>query len=286
MKFDMRHGLLLTATLLAALTAGPVSAQMPDGIPLIYQGEIWVNGAPLDDGTYDLVVEFVTSDTNPSNICGSNTSQSVDVVAGKFTFEVTDPTCRTRLATAVQPVWIRVAGRGGDLGTSISDLGFQKVSAGVYSLRTNSGGLGIGDIVASVLDETDFNTVHGGGWMLADGQSAAGTRYAALTGSTNVPDLRGVFLRGHKGAPARPDVINSAVDIYQENTALGGYQSDQLRTHSHSVASYAGPVGGTVDPAVQNTSSPQKVQNAATGDFGQAETRPKTVVVNYYIRVD
>lgn len=54
----------------------------------------------------------------------------------------------------------------------------------------------IGAIQSAFLTETQFQGQFGTGWILADGRSVTGSRYASLTGSASVPDLRGVVLRG------------------------------------------------------------------------------------------
>jgi hypothetical protein len=57
----------------------------------------------------------------------------------------------------------------------------------------------VGSIQQSLLTEAQFRTAMGPDgakrWVLADGRSVAGSAYAALTGSNNVPDMRGAFFR-------------------------------------------------------------------------------------------
>ena len=68
----------------------------------------------------------------------------------------------------------------------------------------------VGSIQQSMLTEAQFNTAMGataaGRWVLADGRSVAGSKYAALTGHDKVPDMRGGFFRaaGQNGSGAAP----------------------------------------------------------------------------------
>jgi hypothetical protein len=77
-----------------------------------------------------------------------------------------------------------------------------------------------------MLTESQFQTVYGSGWILADGRDVSGSAYHTLTGRVTVADLRGVFLRAKNngrasgGNPAERD--------------LREYQQDEVKQHSHS----------------------------------------------------
>ena len=64
----------------------------------------------------------------------------------------------------------------------------------------------VGTIVASILDEAQFSAQNGTGWILADGRDVSGSNYAVVKGENNVPDLRGVFLRGKANGSSRDAV--------------------------------------------------------------------------------
>ncbi len=93
--------------------------------------------------------------------------------------------------------------------------------------------------------------------------------FAVLGG--NVPDLRGLFLRGHGG--------NSA--------ALGIRQSDMVGVHDHIVSIRDGDGGGSGTPAFDETNSPWGWINFRTtaGNNMGSETRPVNQAVRYLIRV-
>lgn len=54
----------------------------------------------------------------------------------------------------------------------------------------------IGHIISAMLTESQFRAIHGSGWVLADGRSAVGSKYASVTAASTIPDLRGMTLRG------------------------------------------------------------------------------------------
>jgi len=147
----------------------------------------------------------------------------------------------------------------------------------------------VGDIIQSMLTEEQFIAENGAGWVLADGRSAAGSKYATLIGAS-VPDLRGQFLRGKDhGRHAIDGNGNPDGDL-----ALGQEQSDRLGSHSHRVwgktstgASYNDPLnfpasGITGEQTVGNEGwFNQYIENT-----GSAETNPRNITVNIFIKID
>ncbi len=137
----------------------------------------------------------------------------------------------------------------------------------------------LGEVVASMLDATQFAQVNGSGWVLADGRAVPDTLYAKMV-SSNVPDLRGVYLRGMNYGRDRSSG-NPDGDL-----PLGSYQPDQVVRHAHSTIQMIGD--NNVDGVDSTTTRSGDHHNEArlTGEFGGSETRPRTVIVNFYIRVD
>lgn len=136
----------------------------------------------------------------------------------------------------------------------------------------------IGSIVPSMMTEVQFQAAASDRWILADGRAVPGTQYAALIG-VNVPDLRGVALRGKNngltGSHANPD----------GDLALGTYQDDQLESHTHTYLYYhfasLGDDSSTAFAEVNKNPS-----TGTTDPTGGNETRMKNVTVNYFIRVN
>lgn len=136
----------------------------------------------------------------------------------------------------------------------------------------------LGEVVASMLDATQFTEVNGSGWVLADGRAVPDTLYAKMV-SPNVPDMRGVYLRG-KNYGRESLTGNPEGDL-----PVGTYQADQMARHAHSTIQMIGDnnIDG-VDSSGVHTGDHHN-EPRQTGEFGGNETRPKSVTVNFFIRV-
>lgn len=152
----------------------------------------------------------------------------------------------------------------------------------------------VGDVVHSVLRPTDFQRLHGTGWMLMNGSTLpinADLRLfqASLTDPnvkfTSVPDARGVFLRGMNEGRA-----TSTGDAAGDKN-IGVYQSDMVGSHSHTsvMRTYtANWVSGGPVPALEAQSPiPSQGRNPVTiGPDGGPETRPRNIALYIYIKVN
>lgn len=140
----------------------------------------------------------------------------------------------------------------------------------------------IGSIVSSMLTEAQYQGLYGTGWILMDGRSCAGSAYAAVTGATTVPDARGMVLRGKN---------NSRADGNQNpdgDSALGAYQGDQYKSHSHTAKSgtltttHTGASGRTASFTDFEAGYDDSIVNANGGN----ETRMRNITVNHFIRIN
>lgn len=277
------------------LVQGMAGADVPDSTPLTYQGRLLQNGVPVADTdadatppvNYTMGFEFYSelSASPASRLCGDTfPAATVVLTDGHFSHTILDATCKQALEAAGTEVFIKIVGGGGPLGSGPVEISRHQVSTGVFALRAGSGGGNIGDIKASMLTEAQFDQVHGPGWVLADGRSAAGTAYFALTNNALLPDLRGVFLRGKDhGREAENGQGNPDLVIPD----LGDYRQDSFKGHQHSVLRHAGDdqlVGGITGAQV---GGPTDVNpDGLTSAEGGLESRPRNVTVNFYIRVN
>jgi hypothetical protein len=142
----------------------------------------------------------------------------------------------------------------------------------------------VGDIKSSLLTAEQFREKHGAVWALMDGGAdfnKLSEENPGLSQSefplTSIPDARGKFLRMQNNG------IASALGN-PENTALGGIQSDQLKTHSHKYddRQNGSASWGLNTHAGGNGFIDKQRTSHATG--GQ-ETRPKNVTVNFFVKV-
>lgn len=139
----------------------------------------------------------------------------------------------------------------------------------------------VGMIVPSMLTLAQFQSINGISWVLADGASAAGSNYATITGNANLPDLRGMFLRGKN---------NGRVDTNQDpdgERSLGNLQADQFKSHKHDMIVYDSAGSGNNYPTdyYPNTSVPG-TNTTSIQPTGGDETRPKNIAVNYFIKIN
>ena len=155
------------------------------------------------------------------------------------------------------------------------------------------------------------------GWKLCDGTSLKRQEYRALFntigtnwGGTaddefNIPDLRGVFLRGVDGDanndPDHDSRLTSLNNGVRAGNKVGSYQPDAFQGHWHNIGNSSqqnmttrglNPTGGRI-PASDNASGKAPVISNATapvsdGSNGEprssGETRAKNAYVNFIIR--
>jgi microcystin-dependent protein len=138
------------------------------------------------------------------------------------------------------------------------------------------------------------------GWFLCDGSkqdriaepalfAAIGTAWGAPDDSSfNLPDLRGLFLRGVDAKTNRdPDVASRGAAAAGGNTgdAVGTLEDQQLISHAHNVPAYiTGQFGQGSSIVPFNLFSADGPGLLASQAAGGNETRPKNASVNYIIK--
>ena len=106
------------------------------------------------------------------------------------------------------------------------------------------------------------------GWLECNGQ-AAPSALAAVLGTSNVPDLRGEFVRG----------FDNGRGVDSGRTLLST-QSDELKSHDHTYQSNS--VGNSVTGGPTPIGDGQ--QDNTTSSTGGSETRPRNVALMYIIK--
>ena len=131
----------------------------------------------------------------------------------------------------------------------------------------------VGSVQQSFLDATEFESIMGTDWVLADGRSVTGSLYETITGNGTVPDCRGLFLRT-VGGNADP--------------AIGGTQTDTIGSHTHPQIALIAAGGSTGQFPTANTSGGNNAQVAdtAANNNAGAETRPVNITVNTFIKIN
>ncbi|MBN1981868.1 MAG: hypothetical protein JW795_10065 [Chitinivibrionales bacterium] len=134
--------------------------------------------------------------------------------------------------------------------------------------------LPIGTVIAA-LKQIDTSN---GFWVLADGRTAT-TEYFQATGKADVPDLRGLFLRGLNAG--RED---GREDPEGAGRTAGDYQADTLKTHQHLIGNTWTSTGQEGSRYAMGTGA-SVPNNWLTYATGGAETRPRNAAVYWYVKV-
>lgn len=160
----------------------------------------------------------------------------------------------------------------------------------------------VGDIKQSVLSETEFKSLLSPAeqlkWALADGRNVAGSVYATTTGRNTIPDLRGAYLRMAGLNNTNAAWNGGSLNGYQEDTTArpdNAFRTDSQGSHTHTLDRMMG--GNAGEWASTNFASGNGDKNQAgtraAGNHthsivsgGDAETRPKTYSVNYFIKIN
>jgi hypothetical protein len=147
--------------------------------------------------------------------------------------------------------------------------------------RAPSLGGHIGDIKSSMLGEGQLKALpDGADWVLADGRNVAGSKYTAITGQNTVPDLRGVFLRGKNFTRER------ATGNADGDLALGTFQANQNAAHAHGYTRMIHNNNADGVDSVTTHSFEHRLGPDTTESSGGNESRPNSVTVNYFIKIN
>lgn len=139
--------------------------------------------------------------------------------------------------------------------------------------------LPVGTIIHSMLTTTQFSAEYGDNWVLMDGRSVTGSKYASVTGKSTIPDVRGTFLRA-KGSTYNPD----------GDLAVGTYTADKFAAHGHK--NYNNASNGASGTSQLSVSWTDSLGSNTTPTFnsmsntGGNETAPRSTTVNVFIRIN
>jgi hypothetical protein len=169
----------------------------------------------------------------------------------------------------------------------------------------------VGTIIQSLLTAPQFQTAMGADgakWRLAAGGDCSGTAYATITGTNTLPDLRGSYLRmaGQSLSGWDGGALNqfSGDSTKRPNTAFTGTTNNTgNHNHTNGAASWG---GDAVWYGSKTMGSNKRVSNwddwsganpytstdgahdhtVTINGGGDAETKPKSYAVNYFIKVN
>ena len=174
---------------------------------------------------------------------------------------------------------------------------------------TSSRDLPIGTIITSYLNFEQFNAAtknnekSPGGiwtsskskWAPCDGRPVPNSKFQKLTSQVNIPDLRGMFLRGlNKFDPYQPVNPPSTERADPDDRIVGSFQADGFQNHSHKLAGNNGGEDGTSvglwpdkGQGIDGRYARSGMIDGYVGNSGViTETRPNNVAIYYYVRVN
>lgn len=175
----------------------------------------------------------------------------------------------------------------------------------------------VGTIICSYLNWTEFqratqnNLTNPDGniwssryskWAPADGRQVPNSAFLRITSQNNVPDLRGIFMRGLNQFDPEESNSVSTQRKDPDNRTRGSYQTDIFLKHNHGGGNHSHRTGifqaastnwnGVVFRDTGNGGIPNDIRTkiSDSGDIinleGGDETRPKNLAVYYYIRIN
>ena len=297
-----------------ALTMLALSTAFAQTTAFTYQGRL-NTGTNAANGSYDMAFAVYDANVNGNKIAGPITNSAVAVTNGLFTVMLD---FGPGVFTGTN-YWVEMTVSPAGAGTFAKLVPRQQLTPAPYALSLVSPQVNALCPPGSVM--AYMGTTAPPGWLMCDGSVIPINQYPALyavigtssgngNGSSttfNLPDMRGVFLRGVNGtrndAFADPDTNTTMrTSIFtggNSGNAVGSYQADIFAAHKHDNGSLtSGNInvlgsyelfGEASSGVAQSPVANWDLGNTASGWTGPAvgggsETRPKNVYVNYIIK--
>lgn len=314
-----RLAIVLGAMALVAVTAtatnyviAAASTPTPGTIP--YRGVLKQNGVPVPTGTVQMVFSLYDQQAPGGNLVWGPETQSVAVADGSFGVELGKSIGKpTDAQMQSASLWLDVSVAGQSLTPR------QQLLSAPYARRADFAANGVP--AGTILPFGGTSNTVPEGYLLCDGSSVLQAQYPGLFAAIgtswgsadathfNVPDLRGVFLRGvdgsrgldsdraTRGSSSPGGAVGNAVGSFESwATALphNAFTTDVGGSHTHSYVTtslyldnHFNNPGGMMrfgDPSTFLTSDAGAHSHAITGG-GDLESRPVNAAVNYIIRI-
>jgi len=264
-----------------------------------YQGRLNA-GANAANGSYDMAFTLYDANVSGTQIAGPITNSAVSVTNGLFTVTLN---FGAGVFTGTN-YWVQMAVSPAGANTFATLVPRQQLTPAPYALSLVSPQATALNPPGAVIAYMGTNAPNG--WLLCDGSAISRTQYASLfavigtssgygdtTTTFNLPDLRGVFLRGVNGTRSDgngdPDAANRPGPANGANggNAVGSYQRDQLRSHTHTGSREIGYNQGYNGSGLHGSewqADTGRQDGFVTDPTGGSETRPVNVYVNYIIK--
>ena len=133
-------------------------------------------------------------------------------------------------------------------------------------------------------------------WAPADGRQVPNSAFIRVTSQLNLPDLRGMFLRGLNQFDQDQTSLVDANMKDPDDRTRGSFQGDGIKQHTHDMEDNSltfvsqhpsdRASGGNDRPlSFPNQTHVVKVKKTGEG-LNPDETRPKNIAIFYYIRIN
>ncbi|MCW5550962.1 MAG: tail fiber protein [Verrucomicrobiae bacterium] len=308
----MKATIYLSTLLATALMTLPVATAQTVPPLMNYQGRLTDEaGNPLANGQY--VLRFNLFDQAVGGESVWQEEQTVSLLGGSFNVVLgtVNPALATVFMNANRFLQLTVLQNPAGSNVNQTILPRQQLLSSPYSFMASS----LIKELQDALCPPGTIVAFGGtnvppGWLLCDGRAlfqmnypklfdtigtswGAGYSNAFKIADFNLPDLRGMFLRGVSGTSTNDPNKNARTAILPGgniNNDVGSIQPDGLRSHSHPYIDYwaAGTDQGfgAIDSFGSGNSDAlwQERDGRTTSATGGSETRPINAYVNYIIK--
>jgi Phage Tail Collar Domain len=289
---------------LALLALSTISSQFSTAFAqgttaFTYQGRL-NTGTNAANGSYDMTFAVWDANIAGNQIAGPITNSAVAVSNGLFTVTL-DFGAGVFTGTNY---WVQMAVSLAGTGTFAPLVPRQQLTPTPYAIALTAQSPQANALCPPGSVMAYMGTTAPPGWLLCDGSAVSRTNYAALfavigtasgygdnSTTFNLPDMRGVFLRGVNGTRsdglADPDDNTTyRINIFpggNTGNAVGSYQGDMFKSHEHNIAwgyGFFAPPSGPYQMPIINAG----FNGFPTDLQGGNETRPRNVYVNYIIK--
>ncbi|RKR83056.1 hypothetical protein BDD43_3256 [Mucilaginibacter gracilis] len=167
-----------------------------------------------------------------------------------------------------------------------------------FTQRDQSSTDSLGDVKYSILSPDQFKKVNGNGWVLLDGRKVDGSQLQKRFSIINIPDARGMFLRG-LNYDRQDASIDPFFKEYGRVRLVGQFEADIVGPHNHG---WTGNAGDGYPNKAEQHHSPESMRSTdptqksyhyprgseydyAVSGVGN-ETRPRNIAFYIYIKIN
>lgn len=167
-----------------------------------------------------------------------------------------------------------------------------------FSHAENKSEGAIGDVKYSVLPPDKFKEENGNGWVLMDDKVLIkGSTLNNKHGVTEIPDVRGLFIRCLNGTRNNDKSDVFKAENNNKDRLMGDYQPDAIKKHTHNLSYSFGFFGGwgngnqwsggqRGNPMAANQPEVSITIKDTGTNLNAEETRPKNISLYTYIKIN